>query len=118
MNPPEADIQEQADNCLLISRGDQISPHWLVFETPRDFLSAPRTFAVCRIVSGYELDWEECREGDAVGIQRLADHEGVPQWQINLPRLAFRCWGELELVDTVYGSASADRALMQVMTRY
>ena len=48
---PTPDLNDQADNCLLIARGDDVSPHWLVYEVHRDFLSAPRTFAVFRLWS-------------------------------------------------------------------
>ncbi len=117
MSFPEADTQAQADNCFLISRGDDMSPHWLVYEVARDFLSAPRTFAVCRLTSEFDFDWTEAAEGEADGITQLADHQGVPQWQIRLPRLEFICWGEMSLVRTVYGAASADAALLSVPTQ-
>jgi len=109
---PRPDLNEQADNCLLIARGDDISPHWLVYELHRDFLSAPRAFAVLRLWSDYDFEWlgDEFTEG----VSRL--DEADQHWRVSLPRLRFECWGEMELVDTCYGAASASEALVRVMT--
>jgi len=112
MNLPSPDLNEQADNCLLIALGDELSPHWLVYEVHRDFLSAPRTFAVFRLFSDYDFEWlgDEFTEGLAC----LCGEEN--HWRISLPRLRFEFWGEVEYMQTCYGAASATEALVRVMT--
>ena len=109
---PTPDLNEQADSCLLIARGDDISPHWLVYEIHRDFLSVPRTFAVVKLWSDFDFDWlgDEFTEG----VQCLNTSDG--HWRISLPRLRFECWGELQFVQTCYGAASASEALIRVLT--
>lgn len=128
MRLPRPDLNEQADNCLLMARGDAISPHWLVYEVHRDFLSAPRCFAVVKLESDYDFDWlgDEFTEGlrclDAgesetlSGSDRSHDHPPEPHWRISLPRLRFECWGRPTLVETCYGAASASEALIRVLS--
>lgn len=113
---PQPDTQEQADNCLLIARGDAQSPHWLVYEVERDFLSVPRTFAVLTILSDYDFHWPD-DSAPEMEIVALNDTDAGIHWQISLPRLHVQCWGQLTLRDTVYGCASATEALTRVMTR-
>ena len=109
---PTPDLNDQADNCLLIARGDEISPHWLVYEVHRDFLSAPRTFAVFRLWSEYDFDWL----GDEFTEGLTCLNSSDQHWRISLPRLRFECWGELEFVQTCYGAASASEALVRALT--
>lgn len=113
---PRPDPQAQADNCLLIACGDEQSPHWLVYEVERDYLSVPRTFAVLTIHSAYDFHWPEDESQDTE-IMVLNDTDAGLHWQISLPRLHVQCWGQLTLRDTVYGCASATEALLRVMTR-
>jgi hypothetical protein len=116
MHFPKADDQQQADNCLLMARGDDISPHWLVYEVARDFLSVPRTFAVVAIYSDYEFEWHEA--------EAMAENEqGILQvkaeldcWRITLPRMKLDVWGSLQLKTTLYGAASATEALIRVLS--
>lgn len=127
MQFPIADAQQQADNCLLVARGDSISPHWLVYEVHRDFLSVPRTFAVVAVHSDYEFDWldagqlNEAGGESEYGIECIPNEQnsGLPDdvehWRIALPRLYFDVWGSLSLKTTIYGAASATEALARVL---
>lgn len=127
MEFPIADGQSQADNCFLIARGDSISPHWLVYEVHRDFLSVPRTFAVLAIYSDYELEWQDTELTDDIdnaleaGIQRIAisTETDVPanleHWRIYLPRLHVAMWGDIQLKAKIYGASSAAEALARVL---
>lgn len=128
MQFPRADAQQQADNCLLVARGDSVSPHWLVYEVHRDFLSVPRTFAVVAVYSEYEFDWldagslSEAGGESGYGLECIVDtqNSGLPDdvehWRIVLPRLNFDAWGSLSLKTTIYGVASASEALVRVLS--
>ena len=124
MHFPNADDQQQADNCLLMARGDDISPHWLVYEVARDFLSVPRTFAVVAIYSDYEFEWleaEDMAENEhgitSVNIEAGAEQpSGLDCWRITLPRMKLDVWGSLQLKTTLYGAASATEALIRVLS--
>jgi hypothetical protein len=126
MHLPKADDQQQADNCLLVARGDDISPHWLVYEVARDFLSVPRTFAVVAIYSDYEFEWHEAEamaENEQGILQVKAEPDSEPEqpsdldcWRITLPRMKLDVWGSLQLKTTLYGAASATEALIRVLS--
>lgn len=124
MHFPKADDQQQADNCLLMARGDDISPHWLVYEVARDFLSVPRTFAVVAIYSDYEFEWLEAEDmaENEHGITSVNIEGGAQQpsdldcWRITLPRMKLDVWGSLQLKTTLYGAASATEALIRVLS--
>lgn len=128
MHFPKADDQQQADNCLLMARGDDISPHWLVYEVARDFLSVPRTFAVVAIYSDYEFEWHEAgvmteNEQGITQLKAEPDPSSDPEqpsdldcWRITLPRMKLDVWGSLQLKTTLYGTASATEALIRVLS--
>lgn len=64
---PTPDSGENSDFVFLYGAGDQYAPHILAYEVARDFLSAPKRFAIIEIRSStpgaVELDSDNEYEG-------------------------------------------------------
>ena len=111
----------QGDYALVISRGDDIAPHILVYEIERDFLSAPRHFAVLNIVArdSRAIDINPEPSTAAIDCQWLADDDFGDdqqswQWSQGDDGLQWICH-QCDWVTTV-NAADARQALVSLFT--
>lgn len=91
---------EGGDFVWLQGKGDAISPHLLVYEVARDYLSAPRQFAIIRstALDSIAVDLNAEPVADELGLYRCADEEewiGRDQchllWQHNEVAIRWLC---------------------------
>ena len=120
---PVVDDSPHASSCILFAHGDSVSPHYLVYEVARDFLSAPRTFVVVEILSDLS-PWMSQRDdvGD-LGVFSVSDSD--IQLDADEEHLLF-CTQHHQveiisrkatIVDRVYGFSEATQALIQVLSK-
>ena len=121
---PSVDDSPHADSCILLGRGDSLSPHYVVYEVARDFLSTPRVFVVIAIESDL-APWPSQREDvDTLGVMTVND--AALELETGEQHLLFRFQHhQLEIislkttiVERVYGFSEATQALTQVLSKY
>ncbi|MDF1764112.1 MAG: hypothetical protein P1U57_11945 [Oleibacter sp.] len=98
----------------MLSRGGLDSPHYLVYEVARDFLSTPRKFVLLNILSEGPLYWPEPADTE-FGIHLLSDEDG-DFWQVHLPTLSLEVVGQIHLLKEGYGYATARAAMMDLLS--
>lgn len=68
MHFPAPATDEHSDFVLMAGSGDPCAPHILVYEVIRDFLSAPRSFAIVEITSATSGAIELAADNEYEGI--------------------------------------------------
>lgn len=117
---PTPEDQPYAETLLQLVHSSD-SHCWLVYEVKRDFLSAPRGFAMIKIQTEYELDFlpdEQTGElENDYGIARIEAEESEDQqarhYRVALPGLYFDFWGDYQLVEVRYSQLGASTALAE-----